>query len=78
MIHIKKLNEDVSHENEYLINGSGLFFWNSTLSKEKKLEIIKWYNHLNLNEREYVDILRNEAKDEAESAAAELAAGEDI
>lgn len=59
---IRKFNE--SH-NE-VINGSGLFFWNSTLDDNIKLEIVNWYNSLPPNEKKFVDILRNEVSDESE------------
>jgi len=49
----------------YLINGSGLFFFNSRLDNKVKIEILNWYNNLSKEEKKFVDILRNEASDEA-------------
>lgn len=50
----------MSKEDEILINGSGLFYFDSGLSDETKLKIVKWYNELPKEQREYVDILREE------------------
>lgn len=55
--------ESITHKEELLINGSGLFWWNSDINKEKKLEIVKWYNNLSKIDRDYVDILRRESAD---------------
>jgi len=60
-----KINESQSEEQE-LINGSGLFFFNSRLDDTIKLEILKWYKSLPGEHKKYVDILRTEASDEAE------------
>lgn len=46
------------------INGSGLFFFKSNLSDEKKLSILNWYQSLPECYKEYVDILRKESSDE--------------
>lgn len=54
-----------------LIDGSGLFFWNSSLDYETKLKIVNWYNNLSEEDKRYVDILRAEASDEAEFYANE-------
>ena len=56
---------ETSHEDDLLVNGSGLFFWKSHLPKEKQLEIVKWYKALPEKDREIVDILRSESSDEA-------------
>jgi len=65
-------NENITQEEEYSINGSGLFNWNSDLSKEEKLNIINWFNKLSTKEKEYIMILREEAQaDEADSYAGE-------
>jgi hypothetical protein len=61
---MKKLNEDVSREDMFLINGSDLFFFNSSLDNKIKLDIVKWYKNLTDKYREFVDILRNEITDE--------------
>lgn len=51
-----------------IINGSGLFNWNSSIKKDVKLKMIKWYNGLSLEEQEYVNDLRHEAvMDECDS-----------
>jgi len=51
---------DVS--DEYIINGSGLFNWNSSLSTDKKLEMLKWFYNLSDLEKEYVMNFRREAE----------------
>lgn len=56
---MKKYTEKIS--DDVLINGSGLFNWNSSLSKDSKLKIVNWYNSLTKEERQYVDDLRSEA-----------------
>jgi hypothetical protein len=56
---IKRLNEQ--YEDQNLINGSGLFHWNSSIKDDVKLKMVKWYNNLSSEERQYVDDLRNEA-----------------
>ena len=63
------INESVS--NYELINGSGLFFWNTMLDNNTKLEIVNWYNSLSKEEQKYVDILRDEAKEDAYFSANE-------
>ena len=40
----EKLNIPVS--DDYIINGSGLFHWNSSIKKEVKLKMVEWYNNL--------------------------------
>jgi hypothetical protein len=62
-MNIKKF-EQISHEDEYLINGSELFHWNSKIEKRKKLEIVKWYKNLSEKDRDFVDILRRESENE--------------
>ena len=60
----KKLNMPVVSESvsdDLDINGSGLFHWNSSIKKEVKLKMVKWYNNLSSEERQYVDDLRHEA-----------------
>ena len=67
-----KINENMTHDDEYLINGSGLFNWNSFLSNEEKLEILTWFNNLSKKEQGYIMSLREEAElDEADSNAGE-------
>lgn len=56
----------MTKEEEKAIGGSGLFFFNTDLINEKKLEILKWYRGLHQFERDYVDTLRNEERDSAE------------
>lgn len=46
---------------DYMIHGSGLFNWNSSIKKDVKLKMIEWYNNLSPIEKQYVDDLRNEA-----------------
>lgn len=73
-----KRKDDLNHEDLLLINGSGLFWWGSRRSDAEKLEIVRWYQGLPDQDRRFVDVLRNESSDEADSNAAEMAAGEDI
>lgn len=44
-----------------IINGSGLFHWNSSIKKDVKLKMVEWYNNLSSEEKEYVIDLRHEA-----------------
>jgi glyceraldehyde-3-phosphate dehydrogenase/erythrose-4-phosphate dehydrogenase len=63
--HIKGFNEATENLNsvsdDYIINGSGLFHWNSSIKKDVKLKMIEWYNNLSSVEKQYVDDLRHEA-----------------
>ncbi len=69
--HIKSFNEATENLNisvvsesvsdDYIINGSGLFHWNSSIKKDVKLKMIEWYNNLSSEEKQYVDDLRHEA-----------------
>ena len=62
----EKINKIISTDD--IINGSGLFNWNSSIKKDVKLKMIKWYNGLSLEEQEYVNDLRREAvMDECDS-----------
>ncbi len=63
---ISDVSESVSKEDRLLIDGSGLFFFKTRLGDETKLKITKWYKNISDVDREYVDILRNEASDESE------------
>jgi hypothetical protein len=65
-LNISGVSESVSKEDRFLIDGSGLFFFNTRLDDETKLKITKWYKNLSDVDREYVDILRNESSDESE------------
>lgn len=51
-------------EELYKINGSGLFFFKSDISDNKKLAIVDWYNSLAPREKDYVDLLRTESSTE--------------
>ena len=51
----------ISVYDDNIINGSGLFHWNSSIKKEVKLKMIEWYNNLSSVEKQYVDDLRHEA-----------------
>jgi hypothetical protein len=48
------------------IDGSGLFFWNSSLPDTEKLELVEWYKGLSKEDQSKVDKLRSEATDEAD------------
>jgi len=67
------LNESLKEEEQFLIDGSGLFHWNSSLSEETQLEVVKWYNSLDDQQKKYVDILRDESNDKGY----EVGAGDD-
>ena len=57
-----------SVSDEFIINGSGLFHWNSSLTKETKLKMVSWYNNLSSEEKQYIDDFRHEsAMDEYDS-----------
>lgn len=56
---IHSVSESVS--DDYIINGSGLFHWNSSIKKDVKLKMVAWYNNLSSEEKQYVDDLRHEA-----------------
>ena len=49
-----------------LIYGSGLFFFKSTIPDNKKLEIIKWFDSLPEEHKEFIDTLISEAVEENE------------
>ena len=55
----------MTQDEKIAVNGSGLFYWNSDLKDAKKLEILKWYNSLKPFEKQYIDMLRDEASDSA-------------
>ena len=65
-LNISGVSESVSKEDRFLIDGSGLFFFNTRLDDETKLKITKWYKNLSDVDRGYVDILRSESSDESE------------
>jgi hypothetical protein len=58
--------DEISHDDQYKINGSGLFFFNSSVNDKIKIEVLNWYNELSQRERDYINILRNEAREESE------------
>lgn len=58
-------NTRISKKEKLLISNSGLFFFNTSLDNKIKLEIIEWYNSLSDRDKNFVDILRREAADEA-------------
>lgn len=58
-LNISVVSESVS--DDYIINGSGLFHWNSSIKKDVKLKMVEWYNNLSSVEKQYVDDLRHEA-----------------
>ncbi len=60
------MSRKLTAQEEYQINGSGLFFFKTLLDPEKKLKIMEWYKNLSKDEQEFVDILRTESSDEAE------------
>jgi hypothetical protein len=55
------MQSDVSESvsDDYIINGSGLFHWNSSIKKDVKLKMVEWYNNLSTVEKQYVDDLRH-------------------
>lgn len=62
----KEVFAGITELEKKIINGSGLFFFKSELSGKKQLEILKWYRRIHQFERDYVDILIQEGKDDAE------------
>jgi cell division FtsZ-interacting protein ZapD len=55
-------------------NINELFYWNSSEKDELKKDIVDWYNSLTDVEKNYVDILREQARSEEYDSLA----GEDI
>lgn len=53
-------------EKQFAIDGSGLFFFNSKLSLDRKYEIYLWYKSLSREQQKYVDELRSEASTESD------------
>lgn len=51
----------VQRTEEEMIVGSGLFHWNSSLTKATKLKMLNWYNGLSKEEQQFVRDLRHEA-----------------
>lgn len=51
---------------EQQINGSGLFFFRSSLPTNRKIEILNWYNTLSQEQKDFVMDLRIEAMNESE------------
>ena len=47
------------------INGCGMFNWNSSLSKSRKVEILNWYEKLSEQEKRYIQELRQESYESA-------------
>ena len=54
----------ISNETKFEINGSGLFNWNSSLTDERKLEILSWFKGLTKEEQKYVNEIRSEGYDD--------------
>lgn len=46
------------------INGSGLFFFKTSLSVDEQYKMLEWYNSLSKTEQGYVDAFRSEATSE--------------
>lgn len=44
---------------------SGLFSTCSYLNKDIKIEILKWYNSLNKEQKDLIDIIKDEQKEES-------------
>ena len=65
-LNISDVSGSISKEDEFLINGSGFFFFRSRLDDRKKLEIAKWYKNLSDEHKEFVDIIRSEAIEETD------------
>ena len=42
-----------------------LFFWNSSLTPERRQEILNWFNSNSAIERDYIRDLMSDARDEA-------------
>lgn len=63
VINIKNMEKDIklTLEQEYEINESGLFHWNSSLRNDEKLKIMNWHKSLSQKEKDYIDILREQS-----------------
>ena len=53
-------------EERELVDGCGLFFFNSLLPEDLKIKIAKWYKGLSKEEQNFIDIVRTESKTEEE------------
>lgn len=58
------INESITVDEKFLINGSELFHWQSRVPDEEKLRIINWYKSLSQQERDDIDILRDNSYSE--------------
>lgn len=56
----------ITKEETNAINGSELFFFKTKLSEENQLKILAWYRNLHQWERDFVDTLIKEGKEDAE------------
>lgn len=69
-------------DKELLLNCGGMFHKYNHMEESKKLKIIKWYNGLDKQTKDMVDVLIADASrtgyDEAEQESAEREAGEDL
>jgi len=65
-----KITESVTPDEKDLVNGSGLFHWNSSVKDEEKLEIVKWYKSLDDKFKKYINILRDESYDDGYDSGA--------
>lgn len=54
-----------TNNDTFRINGCGLFYWASSLSDARKLEILNWYEGLTKEEKEMVQDLRQESYEDA-------------
>lgn len=63
---------------DYLINGSGLFHWNSRIKKDVKLKMIEWFNNLTPIEQQYVMDLRQEAANDEFDGEYDSHCGEEL
>ena len=53
-------------EERELVDGCGLFFFDSSLPDDLKIKIAKWYKGLSKEEQTFIDIVRIEGKTEEE------------
>jgi len=64
------INESITEDEKFLINGSELFHWQSRVRDEEKLRILNWYKSLSQKERDDIDILRENSYSEGYESGA--------
>lgn len=67
---IFNVNESITYDDRLLIQNSELFHWQSRVSDEEKLRILNWYNSLSKQEKNDIDILRENSYSEGYESGA--------